>query len=115
MAAKVEVIYIATNGLVAAINAGTGAEIWRVKLPNGAGANPLTLLIWGERLFVGGKGRVWCLSRSSGAVVWENGLPKMGYQAVLMALEGATGGSDGAAAEMVQVIRRRQAAAAAAS
>ena len=87
--------------------------MWRVKLPNGAGANPLTLLIKGERLFVGGKGRVWCLSRSSGAVMWENGLPKTGYGAVLMALEGATGGADGGGAVAAEVKRQQEAAAAA--
>lgn len=107
-----EILYLATNGFVIAISTADGTELWRVRPPNGANACPLTLLLKNDRLYVAGKGRVWCLNRKDGTVLWENGLPRTGFGAVLMALEGATGGSDDGAAAAA-VIRRQQEQAAA--
>lgn len=113
MPAKSEAVYVATNGFVISLSAASGEENWRVKLPKGTNANPVTLLLKGERLLVGGSGRVWCLDRRSGAVLWENGLPKTGFHAVLLAMEGATGGADGGSAVVAEVKRQQEAAAAA--
>lgn len=110
MPVRDDLLYVATGGFVVALSAGEGTERWRVRLPRGMNASPLTLLIRADRLYVGGAGRVWCLSRQDGRLLWENGLPKTGFGAVLMAMEGATGG-DGAGALAAEALRRQQAAA----
>jgi outer membrane protein assembly factor BamB len=101
-------LYVGTNGIVAALDPGTGEELWRTKLPRGAGmGEPVTLVIKGEHLYAGSYGQVWCLNKRDGVVLWRNGLPKMGYHAVLLAMEDA----DAASAQDVAAAaawRRRQ-------
>jgi hypothetical protein len=41
--------------------------------------------------------------------VWQNDLPKMGYQHVILALEGADGNADQAAAAAAEIAERRAA------
>jgi outer membrane protein assembly factor BamB len=76
-------LYIGTGRYVAAIDSQTGEECWRTRLPHGGG-NIVTTLIAGERLFVGHWGYAYCLSRRDGTIVWENGLPRMGYGPVML-------------------------------
>jgi outer membrane protein assembly factor BamB len=81
-------LYVGTNRSVAALNARTGEELWRTKLPHQAGSI-VTLLMSGAQLYAGCGGRVYCLDARTGDVIWENGLPKLGYQPVLLAMPGA--------------------------
>ena len=108
MARSRGVLYIGTNRHVAAIDARTGEEIWRTKLPHSTGI--VTLLLKGRQVFVGVFGHVYCLNKQNGEIVWKNGMPKMGYQPVLLAMEGSVGsvGGDVAAADAE---RRRSAGA----
>ena len=113
MAARQTPLYVGTNRFVVALDPRTGAELWRTKLPKGGLGSPVTIIIKGLHLYVGHYGRVYCLAKSDGTVLWENGLPKTGYHAVLLAMEGAQGGTGALAATVEQ--QRRQAAAAAAA
>ena len=109
-----KVLYIGTNRFVTALNAKTGEESWRTKLPHAGGA-VVTILIKDRCLFVGHAGHAYCLDKRTGEILWENGLPKMGYHPVLLAMEGAQGSSSGEVAASWIEQRRRQAAAAGAS
>jgi hypothetical protein len=113
MRRELQPLIIGTNRIVAAINPRNGEELWRTKLPRGAGT-PVTLLLKEPYVFAGCNGRVYCLDARTGDLVWENGLPRMGYYTVLMAMEGANAvSSPGAAIESERSRRQQQAAGAA--
>lgn len=103
-------LYIGTHRYIAAIDPATGEEIWRTKLPHGGLSVP-SILIKGPFLYIGHSGHAYCLSRRYGELVWENGLPGLGYQTIVMAMEGAEGTTSHVAAA-ASAQRRRQAAAA---
>lgn len=105
-------LYVGTNRFVAALDPHTGAELWRTKLPK-CSSDLATILIKGDRLYVGCYGRAFCLDRRDGSVLWQNGLPGLGYCTVLLAMEGAEAGTSNDAAAGADRRRRQQAAAAA--
>ena len=105
-----KVLYIGTNRYIAALDPRTGEEVWRTKLPH-SGPTIVTILIKDRNLFVGHAGRVYCLDKRSGEVQWENGLSRMGYHPVLLAMEGAQG-STSSGMSAAEAERRRRAAAA---
>ncbi len=110
MARSKQLLYVGTHRYIAAIEPKTGEEVWRTKLPHGGLAVP-SILIKGDYLFVGHSGRVYCLSRRFGELLWENGLPRMGYQTIVLAMEGAEGTTSHVAAATASDRRRRAAAA----
>lgn len=85
----VELMYLATRRHVVALDAASGEEVWRTKLPHGDSIGAMSLLVRGDRVFVGGCGHVHCLRAATGEVVWSNDLPKLGYQTVILAMRGA--------------------------
>ena len=105
-----EVLYAATNRHVIAFSATTGEEIWRTKL-QGAQSGVLGLLVRGERLFAAGSGQLYCLARASGEVLWSNDLPKLGYQPVMLAMEGTDTSAQSLAAQVELLARQAEAAA----
>lgn len=112
MAREPNVLYIGTNRIVAALDQQTGEELWRTRLSRGSG-HPVTIVIKDQKLYVGCYGHVYALDKRTGDILWENTLPKMGYYTVLLAMEGATGGTaqDAVAAEEARRRRQQQAAA----
>ncbi len=110
-------LYVGTNRIVAALDPDTGVELWRTKLPKGGSSgSPVSIVIKGQHLYVGCYGHVHCLDKRNGELLWHNGLAKMGYHVVLLAMEGAEGAtSQGGAAAAERLRRQRQAAAAAAA
>jgi len=97
-----------THRYIVAIDPGSGEEVWRTKLPHNGAVVP-SILIKGRFLYVSHFGHVYCLNRRDGDVVWENDLPKLGYQTVVIAMEGAEGSSPHVAAA-ADVNRKRRAA-----
>ncbi len=83
-----EVLYLATKRHVAALLAETGEELWRTKLPHGDTLGVLSLLVKGDWIFAAGGGHVHGLWRETGEIIWSNDLPKLGYQSVILAMEG---------------------------
>ncbi len=79
------------------------------------GSSVVTILMKGRHLFVGHSGHVYCLDKRTGEILWENDLPRMGYRAVLLAMEGAEGATSGPGAAAAQEEQQRRAAAASAS
>jgi len=113
MAKNREIIYVGAGRFVAALDAGTGEELWRTKL---GGANcVVTLLLKGQSVFAGYRGRMHCLDARTGTLRWENDLPKMGYGAVLCAMEGAWGCSPQGAVAAHEAAQASDASAAAAA
>lgn len=106
-------LYIGTNRFVAALDPRTGEELWRTKLPKSAGGGPVTLQIKDRNIYAGYNGEVFCLAKNDGAIVWHNELRGMGYHPILLAMQGASGSTDGAV--IAADDRRRKAAGASAA
>ncbi len=69
------VLYIGIGGHAAAIDAATGAELWRTKLRS---SSFVTVFQSGNRLFAGAGGQLFCLDPASGAILWCNKLKGLG-------------------------------------
>lgn len=106
-----EILYAGIAGHVVAIDAVTGDEVWRQKLPKASGV--MSMLLKGDFLYVGAGGYVYCLDRYLGELRWKNDLKRLGWEAVLLTLEGAT--SQSADASLVAATAAAAAAQAAAS
>lgn len=84
MAKSDTLLYLGTNRSVVAIEPQTGAERWRTRLPH-TGGSIVTVLVSRSHLFAGHAGRAYGLDKRSGSIIWENGLPRMGFYPVLLA------------------------------
>lgn len=93
-------LYVGTYRFVAALDAQTGDELWRTKLPKCSVGSLVALVIKGDRIYAGCGGQAYCLNKHTGELIWHNKLPKMSFYPVMLALEGAaaTTGADALAA-----------------
>lgn len=83
-----EVIILAMNRQVAAVNKGDGRILWSTELSSGVGSGFVTLAIEGERIFAGCAGHLHCLDLGTGRILWTNELPGYGYALVSLCLPG---------------------------
>lgn len=86
-----ELLFIACNGHVAALDASTGQERWRVALQGVFGATQgqdVTILEHDGRVYAGANGHVFCLDAATGARVWDNELKGLGYNDVTLSIGG---------------------------
>ena len=94
------VLFILSNGRVAAINKKDGQIVWEVKLKQYVSSSLSysigQLSVEGDKLFIGCSGMVICLNAKDGSLVWINELKGWGYQFVSLA--NATNETAGAAA-----------------
>ena len=74
------------GGHVVAIDAASGAEIWRSKLK---GADVVTLCVVANRVLAGTKGEVFCLDPATGTILWHNRLKGLGTGIVAFSSSGA--------------------------
>lgn len=81
-----DVIYIGAGRHVVAIDATDGRELWRTKLPKSG--DLVTLVVRDVDLLAGSGGRMYCLSRMTGQLLWQNDLPHLGYGSVIIAAPG---------------------------
>ncbi len=103
-----DLLFIGIKGHVVALDAYTGTEHWRTKL---AGAAFVTVASDGARLYAAARGEVFCLDRTTGAVIWHNGMKGMGYGLASLLPPGAlTGGSEALAEAQRRIEAQRQAA-----
>jgi outer membrane protein assembly factor BamB len=109
-----KVIFAGTGRHVIALRSETGEEIWRTKLPSGT-SNIVSLLVAGNDVFAGHSGRVYCLDALSGAIKWQNGLPRTGYSAVILASAAGASSSAAIAATVAAQMAANAAAASAAA
>ena len=114
MPRRPDALYAGTGRYVIAVDAATGTERWRTKLPSIHGA-VVSLMLNADKLYVGHGGELHCLDPETGAVRWTNKLPKTGYNPVMMALPGAVASIGAAMAASHMAAQAAVAAAAAAS
>ncbi len=110
MARRPKLLYVGTRRYVAALDPKTGEEIWRTKLPHATGS-VVTLLVTDKCLFVGHGGHAYALDKRTGEILWENGLSRMGYGPVLLAMEGVPGPCSADLAASIDQQRRQGSAA----
>jgi len=86
---KKNILYIFSNGRVAAIDKKNGAIIWEVKLKDYIGSSVAyavgQLYVENDNIYVGVYGILLCLSAKDGALKWKNELKGWGYHFVSMA------------------------------
>lgn len=75
-------VYIGVRGNVLAINAATGAEIWRTQVPT---ADFVNVVLSGGRIFATTRGELHALDPASGRVLWSNQLKGLGMGLVTIA------------------------------
>lgn len=91
-------LFVAINGHVKALDSLSGKEIWSHFLPGqgmsilggGKQFQQMSLIEQGEHLFVGHNGEVFCLHKVDGSVLWKNELPGAGYHNVTLSINGQT-------------------------
>lgn len=97
-------LHVGVGGHAVAIDAATGAEIWRTKLES---SSLVTVHESGSRLFAGAGGHLFCLDAASGEILRRNKLPGLGT--------GLVGFTSTSAESPAAVLQARAAAAGAAN
>lgn len=86
---KQNLLYILTNGRVAAIDKKDGAIVWEIKLKDYVKSAMMTsigqIVNEGDKLYIGISGILICLAAKDGSLVWKNELKGWGYNFVSMA------------------------------
>jgi outer membrane protein assembly factor BamB len=75
-------LYIGASGKVLALDANTGAEIWRTRLKS---SGTVLLLRDDTHLYASVSGELFCLDPANGAIRWHNKLKGLGLGLVSMA------------------------------
>jgi outer membrane protein assembly factor BamB len=103
-------LYVGIKNRVVALDASSGAEVWRAELRSSDYVN----VLWdGTALFAANSGEVWRLDPQTGAALWRNEMKGLGRGLVSLASsQYGTGSSDSKTAADK---RRRDAATAAAT
>jgi outer membrane protein assembly factor BamB len=100
-------IYVGIKNCVVALDAATGAELWRVKLK---GQDFVTVLFDGQSLIAANAGEVFGLDPQDGGMLWHNNMKGLGLG--LVSLASSRIASDGTGTSTDAAQRRRQQAAA---
>jgi glucose dehydrogenase len=86
---QTNLLFILSNGRVAAINKKTGDTVWEVKLKQHVTNSMLDSVgqinVEDNKIYVGVAGILFCLSAKDGALIWKNELKGWGYYFVSMA------------------------------
>ncbi|MEO6228576.1 MAG: PQQ-binding-like beta-propeller repeat protein [Ferruginibacter sp.] len=86
---KSNLLFILSNGRVAAINKNDGQIVWEVKLRQYVGASATMAIgqisVEDDKIFVGGSGVLLCLNTYDGSLIWKNELTGWGYHFISMA------------------------------
>jgi outer membrane protein assembly factor BamB len=86
---KQNILYILSNGNVAAINKKDGTIIWEIKLKQ-HGLSSTTrsigqITVDGNKIYIGCAGILVCLDTKDGSLIWKNELKGWGFGFVSMA------------------------------
>ena len=82
-----DLIFVATNGHVRALDKRTGEDQWELSLPS-TGFDIVTLLCEPGVLYAASKGYVFAINPKNGNILWKNNLKWMGTQHVTLATMG---------------------------
>lgn len=75
-------LYVGVRGHVVRVRKRDGEELWRTKLK---GSDYVNVVVEPEGLFAYTQGVLYALDALSGAIRWQNGLPKLGYGHAILA------------------------------
>jgi outer membrane protein assembly factor BamB len=103
-------IYVGIKNCVVALDAATGAELWRSKLK---GQDFVTVLFDGQSLVAANAGEVFALDPRNGAVLWHNNMKGLGLGLVSLASSRVATAAGGTPTDVAAHHQRAQAAAAA--
>lgn len=103
----IKLLIVATKRFVAALDPADGKEVWRTKLPDVDGS-VISLLVRGTDIYAGSYGRVFCLDRSTGKILWRNDLTGMGFQHVLLTMDRPGGGDGEDATDQASIMAVRE-------
>ena len=106
-----DLVYVALNSKVIALDRYEGRVMWEWKSPKAA--RFMSLLVDGDRLIVAANGYVYCLDPIYGQQVWEN--PLKGYGVGITSLASVRGAQNTGAAAQLQAQQQAAAAGAAAA
>ena len=99
-----QLLFVAFNSRVAALNRDTGETLWQWKSPKGIGY--VTILLDGDRLIVSVGGYTYCLDPLTGQQWWFNPLPGMGTGVPSLASLRGTAQNPQAAAAQIEEQQR---------
>src|SRR5687767_6222608 len=87
-----ESLFIGSNGHVAAYSPEDGRELWCTQLETGlltaTAYQDVCVIEHGGRVFAGCRGNLFCLDAATGAVLWRNDLPGLGFNDVTLSIGG---------------------------
>jgi outer membrane protein assembly factor BamB len=87
-----DLLFIGTNGYVAAVQPADGQELWRTRLGEGlfsaTGHEDVCVLQHEGRVFAGCYGHLFCLEAASGQILWHNELKGLGHNDVTLSIAG---------------------------
>lgn len=105
-------MHLGVKGHALALDAATGAEVWRTKLK---GSGTVILHRDEDVLYATTHGELWCLDPATGTIRWSNPLKGMGYGVVSVATTRAAQEQSSPYVPIAEEMRRQAAQAAAAS
>lgn len=83
------ILYILSNGRVAAVNKKDGSIIWEIKLKQHGLSNTAhsvgQIYVEDNKIYIGCTGILACLSTKDGSLIWKNELKGWGFGFVSMA------------------------------
>lgn len=86
---KSNLLFILSNGRVAAINKNDGQIVWEIKLRQYVSASATMAIgqisVEDDKIFVGGSGILLCLTTHDGSLIWKNELKGWGYHFISLA------------------------------
>ena len=78
-------LIVGIKGHLARIRKHDGFEVWRKRV---RGRSPVAATMEGDKIFAYAKGHLYALSVTTGAVLWENHLPNLGFGPCVIANAG---------------------------
>ena len=85
-------LYVGLKSHVAAVDKRDGRTLWKTQLKGGltSGESFVTVLVENGRVYAHTCGELFCLDARTGAILWNNGLPGLGYGIASLATESAS-------------------------
>ncbi len=103
-----DLLYVAFNSRVIALDRDTGEIVWNWKSPKGSGF--VSVLLDGDRLIASVQGYMYCLDPLTGSLLWSNPLKGMGIGVPSVTSIYGNSGSAAAAALIAQQQQANRAA-----
>jgi outer membrane protein assembly factor BamB len=108
-----QIVLLAVKHTVLAFDKQTGGRLWSRDLGGGLSGDFVTLLADTSRVYAHARGRFFCLDLATGAVLWQDELPGLGFGVGSIALPGGPATGTPVAPQRQELLNQTAAAAAA--